>query len=136
MTAKTNPAKNLPRVKSSACRFRSLRRKNTPRTPHRRHKCLRYTLHRLRENPLSRHLFSLYVGRGLIDWAFRLRRRANVNRACNLYRKAHIPNAFFKQQFFIILKKIINFAMKYKAFIYAHFDARKSGTFHQGRMKQ
>ena len=37
MTERTKAAKNLQSRKSSACRFRSLRRKNTPRTPHRRH---------------------------------------------------------------------------------------------------
>ena len=35
---KDKGGKNLPNRKSSACRFRSLRRKNTPRTPHRRHR--------------------------------------------------------------------------------------------------
>ena len=40
MNAKTKAAKNLPRAKSSACRFRSMRRKNTPRTPHRWLRCV------------------------------------------------------------------------------------------------
>ena len=48
-SAKTKAAKNLQSRKSSAFRFRSLRRKNTPRTPHRWHRRFRYALHRLRD---------------------------------------------------------------------------------------
>ena len=93
--------RNLPNRKSSACRFRSLRRKNTPRTPHRRHWRVRYALHRSGKISVSRRVFYQCFGRYLIYfytyWAMRWNYFALANAVLRAVPCGHSRKSFHRR---------------------------------------